>query len=99
MLLNRDQIFRHHQHHNPLPFLPLNPLQILINNMLYDLSEVGIPFDEADPADLARPRHWDMHAVLRFTLVMGPLSSVFDAATFALLLGVFGAGVEMFRTA
>jgi len=82
-----------------LPFLPLNPLQILINNMLYDLSEVGIPFDEADPADLARPRHWDMHAVLRFTLVMGPLSSVFDAATFALLLGVFGAGVEMFRTA
>ena len=82
-----------------LPFLPLNPLQILINNVLYDLSEVGIPFDEADPADIARPRHWDMHAVLRFTLVMGPLSSVFDAATFALLLGVFGAGVEMFRTA
>lgn len=82
-----------------LPFLPLNPLQILVNNMLYDLSEIGIPFDEADPADLAKPQHWDMHAVLRFTLVMGPLSSVFDAATFALLLGVFGAGVETFRTA
>lgn len=82
-----------------LPFLPLNPLQILINNMLYDLSEVGIPFDEADPAELAKPQHWDMHAVLRFTLVMGPLSSVFDAATFAVLLGVFGAGTETFRTA
>lgn len=82
-----------------LPFLPLNPLQILINNMLYDLSEVGIPFDEADPGDLAKPQHWDMHAVLRFTLVMGPLSSMFDAATFALLLGVFGAEVETFRTA
>ena len=82
-----------------LPFLPLNPLQILINNMLYDLSEVGIPFDEADPADLAKPQHWDMHAVLRFTLVMGPLSSVFDAATFTVLLGVFGAGIETFRTA
>lgn len=82
-----------------LPFLPLNPLQILINNMLYDLSEVGIPFDEADPADLAKPQHWDMHAVLRFTLVMGPLSSVFDVATFAVLLGVFGAGTETFRTA
>ncbi len=82
-----------------LPFLPLNPLQILVNNMLYDLSEVGIPFDEADPGDLAKPQHWDMRAVLRFTLVMGPLSSVFDAATFAVLLGVFGAGVEMFRTA
>lgn len=82
-----------------LPFLPLNPLQILVNNILYDLSEVGIPFDEADPADLERPRRWDMNAVLRFTLVMGPLSSLFDAATFAVLLGVFGAGVEMFRTA
>lgn len=82
-----------------LPFLPLNPLQILINNMLYDLSEVGIPFDEADAADLARPQHWDMSAVLRFTLVMGPLSSLFDAATFAVLLGIFGAGVETFRTA
>lgn len=82
-----------------LPFLPLNPLQILVNNMLYDLSEVGIPFDEADPADLAKPRHWDMNAVLRFTLVMGPLSSLFDLVTFAVLLGVFGAGVEMFRTA
>jgi Mg2+-importing ATPase len=82
-----------------LPFLPLNPLQILVNNMLYDLSEVGIPFDEADPGDLARPQQWDMRAVLRFTLVMGPLSSLFDAATFVMLLGVFGAGVEMFRTA
>lgn len=82
-----------------LPFLPLNPLQILINNMLYDLSEVGIPFDEADPPDLAKPRHWDIQAVLRFTLVMGPLSSVFDAATFAVLLGIFEAGVETFRTA
>lgn len=82
-----------------LPFLPLNPLQILVNNMLYDLSETGIPFDEADPGDLARPQHWDMGAVLRFTLVMGPLSSLFDAATFVLLLGVFGTGVDAFRTA
>jgi len=82
-----------------LPFLPLNPLQILVNNMLYDLSEVGIPFDEADASDLVKPQRWDMHAVLRFTLVMGPLSSLFDAATFIILLGFFGAGVEMFRTA
>ncbi|MCO5090960.1 MAG: magnesium-translocating P-type ATPase [Bosea sp.] len=82
-----------------LPFLPLNPLQILVNNMLYDLSEVGIPFDEADPGELARPQHWDMRAVLRFTLVMGPLSSLFDAATFAVLLGLFDAGIETFRTA
>ncbi|WP_186420856.1 magnesium-translocating P-type ATPase [Bosea sp. CS1GBMeth4] len=82
-----------------LPFLPLTPLQILINNMLYDLSEVGIPFDEADRQDLARPRHWDTGGILRFTLVMGPLSSLFDLATFALLLGVFQVDVAAFRTA
>ena len=82
-----------------LPFLPLNPLQILVNNMLYDLSEVGIPFDEADPRDLRKPQSWDTGAILRFTLIMGPLSSLFDAATFALLLGVFHVGVEQFRTA
>lgn len=82
-----------------LPFLPLTPLQILINNMLYDLSEVGIPFDEADRQDLARPQHWDTGGILRFTLVMGPLSSLFDLATFALLLGVFQVDVAAFRTA
>ncbi|MBV1799496.1 magnesium-translocating P-type ATPase [Siccirubricoccus sp. G192] len=69
-----------------LPFLPLLPAQILLNNLLYDLSEIGIPFDAVDPADLARPHGWDMAAVLRFTLVMGPLSSLFDLAIFGLLL-------------
>jgi Mg2+-importing ATPase len=82
-----------------LPFLPLAPVQILLNNLLYDVSEVGIPFDTADPETLARPQAWDMRQVLRFTLVMGPLSSLFDGATFYLLLRVFGAGVEEFRTA
>ncbi|SIP88499.1 magnesium-translocating P-type ATPase [Bosea sp. TND4EK4] len=82
-----------------LPFLPLNPLQILVNNMLYDLSEIGIPFDEADPDDVASPRQWQMGSVLRFTLIMGPLSSIFDLAMFALLLLVFQADVASFRTA
>ncbi|MFO1151853.1 MAG: magnesium-translocating P-type ATPase [Alsobacter sp.] len=82
-----------------LPFLPLSPVQILLNNLLYDVSEVGIPFDTADPETLARPQAWDMRQVLRFTLVMGPLSSLFDAATFFLLLRVFDAGVDEFRTA
>ncbi|WP_425532369.1 magnesium-translocating P-type ATPase [Aquabacter sediminis] len=82
-----------------LPFLPLAPLQILVNNLLYDLSEIGIPFDRADPADLERPRSWDMRDVLHFTLVMGPLSSLFDLATFAVLRLGFGASEEMFRTA
>jgi Mg2+-importing ATPase len=82
-----------------LPFLPLAPVQILVNNILYDLSEIGIPFDNADPWDLAKPHGWDMRAVLRFTLVMGPLSSIFDGATFALLLGWFHTQAAEFQTA
>ena len=82
-----------------LPFLPLAPLQILLNNLIYDVSEIGIPFDSADKEDLAKPRVWNMKAVLRFTLIMGPLSSVFDVATFALLRIGFDATVEIFRTA
>jgi Mg2+-importing ATPase len=82
-----------------LPFLPLLPVQILLNNLLYDFSEIGIPFDSVDRADVARPRAWDMGDILRFTLVMGALSSVFDAATFAILRLGFDAGPELFRTA
>ena len=82
-----------------LPFLPLAPLQILLNNLIYDVSEIGIPFDSADKEDLAKPRAWNMKAVLRFTLIMGPLSSIFDVATFALLRVGFDASVEVFRTA
>jgi len=82
-----------------IPFLPLLPAQILLNNLLYDLSEMGIPFDAVDAEDVAKPHGWDMREVLRFTLVMGPLSSVFDLATFAILLWGFGATPEEFRTA
>ncbi len=82
-----------------LPFLPLAPLQILLNNLLYDISEIGIPFDDADKEDIARPMAWDMGSVLRFTLIMGPLSSLFDIATFVLLHAVLDVGVEAFRTA
>lgn len=82
-----------------IPFLPLLPAQILLNNLLYDLSEMGIPFDAVDAADVVAPHGWDMGAVLRFTLVMGPLSSVFDLATFGVLLWGFGATPEEFRTA
>lgn len=82
-----------------LPFLPLLPVQILLNNLIYDLSEIGIPFDRVDAQDLARPRAWDMGGILRFTLVMGALSSVFDIATFAVLIWAFKTGPEVFRTA
>jgi Mg2+-importing ATPase len=82
-----------------LPFLPLLPVQILLNNLIYDLSEVGIPFDGVDDADLSRPQAWDMGAILRFTLIMGALSSVFDLVTFAMLARLFDAAPEVFRTA
>jgi Mg2+-importing ATPase len=82
-----------------LPFLPLTAIQVLINNLIYDLSQVGIPLDRADAIDVARPHGWDMAALLRFTAIMGPLSSLFDLATFALLLRVFHSDVAEFRSA
>jgi P-type Mg2+ transporter len=82
-----------------LPFLPLTPVQILLNNLLYDASEVGIPFDDVESEQLRQPRTWDMQEILRFTLIMGPLSSFFDLITFWSLQTWLGAGVEEFRTA
>lgn len=81
-----------------LPFLPLLPLQILLNNLLYDLSEIGIPFDSVDAEETTRPHIWDMAAILRFTIVMGVVSSLFDAATFFILWKGFGAGPAEFQT-
>lgn len=82
-----------------LPFLPLTAVQVLLNNLIYDMSQIGIPFDNADAGDLARPHGWDMPGLVRFTAIMGPLSSLFDIATFFLLIQVFHAGVAEFRAA
>ena len=82
-----------------LPFLPLLPVQILLNNLFYDTSEIGIPFDNVDGEDLRRPRAWDLGEILRFTLVMGAVSSAFDLLTFTVLLTVFHADPDSFRTA
>ena len=81
-----------------LPFLPMLATQILLNNLLYDVSEIGIPFDNVHTADIARPQRWRMHDVVRFAAVMGPLSSVFDVLTFAALYGWFATSPEVFRT-
>ncbi|MGY4318617.1 cation transporting ATPase C-terminal domain-containing protein [Bradyrhizobium sp. JR3.5] len=81
-----------------LPFLPLLPLQILLNNLLYDLSEIGIPFDEIDEEDAERPQSWNMADILRFTFVMGSISSLFDVATFTILLKVFHTDAAAFQT-
>jgi Mg2+-importing ATPase len=83
-----------------LPFLPMAPLQVLTNNLLYDLSQTAIPTDNVDPEYLARPRRWEMGGVARFMLLVGPVSSVFDFATFAVMWWVFGAGRDpaLFQT-
>jgi Mg2+-importing ATPase len=81
-----------------LPFLPLLPVQILVNNFLYDISEVPIPMDRVDPEYLERPRRWDMRSIRNFMLVIGPVSSVFDFLTFFVLLRVFHAQEALFHT-
>jgi len=73
-----------------LPFVPMTPLQILTNNLLYDCSQVPIPTDEVDPELIARPRPWSMRQISRFILLVGPCSSIFDYTTFAVLLFLFG---------
>jgi Mg2+-importing ATPase len=81
-----------------LPFLPMLPIQILLNNLLYDVSEIAIPFDRVDPESTSRPVKWDVRLIERFMLVFGPVSSVFDFLTFYALLHLFGAGHALFQT-
>jgi Mg2+-importing ATPase len=72
-----------------LPFLPMAPIQILTNNMLYDFSQVPIPNDAVDEEQVARPRPWDIGEIRRFILCIGPISSIFDYSTFFVMLWVF----------
>jgi len=72
-----------------LPFLPMLPIQVLTNNLLYDFSQTTIPTDEVDADWLAKPRHWTIGKILRFILFIGPISSIFDYLTFFLMLYVF----------
>ena len=81
-----------------LPFLPMLPIQVLLNNFLYDVSEVPIPMDEVDDELLAQPRHWDIQFIRNFMLVLGSVSSIFDFLTFGLLLWVFKATEALFQT-
>jgi Mg2+-importing ATPase len=75
-----------------LPFLPMLPTQILLNNFLYDFAQITIPTDNVDPRHVERPQRWDMRLVRNFMLVMGPVSSLFDFLTFFVLLHVFRFG-------
>jgi len=72
-----------------LPYLPMSPIKILTNNLLYDFSQVPIPTDEVDPEQVSKPRPWDMDEIARFILFIGPISSVFDYTTYSIMWFLF----------
>jgi P-type Mg2+ transporter len=72
-----------------LPFLPMAPIQVLLNNLLYDISQTGIPTDNVDEEMVRRPQKWDVGFIRRFMMIIGPISSLFDYATFFLMLYFF----------
>jgi Mg2+-importing ATPase len=74
-----------------LPFLPMLPIQLLVQNLLYDISQVSIPWDDVDQDFLKVPRKWDAGGIARFMVFIGPISSIFDIVTFLLMWNVFGA--------
>jgi P-type Mg2+ transporter len=81
-----------------LPFLPMLPTQILLNNILYDISEVPIPLDKVDAGEILGPRVLDLNFIRNFMLVIGPISSVFDFLTFYIMLAVLQADEKLFQT-
>jgi Mg2+-importing ATPase len=81
-----------------LPFLPMTPGQILLNNLIYDASQTALPTDTVDPEVEALPARWDIRGVERFMIVFGPISSLFDFLTFGLLLLVLGSDERAFHT-
>jgi Mg2+-importing ATPase len=81
-----------------LPFLPMLPTQILLNNFLYDLSQVTIPTDNVDEEYITKPQRWDMKLIRNFMLFLGPISSIFDFLTFYVMLRLLHAGEAEFHT-
>ena len=77
-----------------LPFLPMLPTQILLNNFLYDISQISIPGDNVDPALLHRPKRWQIGFIRQFMIIIGPISSIYDFLTFGVLLWVFHASTN-----
>lgn len=83
-----------------LPFLPMLPIQVLTNNLLYDFSQTTIPTDDVDSEWLVKPRQWTIYNILRFILFIGPISSIFDYLTFFIMLYIFNCwhNPELFHT-
>jgi Mg2+-importing ATPase len=73
-----------------VPFLPMLPVQILANNLLYDIGQTTVPTDAVDAAQLTAPHRWDISELTRFVLFIGPCSSIFDYTTYLMMLYVFG---------
>jgi Mg2+-importing ATPase len=81
-----------------LPFLPMTPVQILLTNGLYDISQLTIPSDNVDPESLIKPRHWNIDFIKKYMLFFGPLSSIYDFLTFGVMLFFFHAQGALFQT-
>jgi P-type Mg2+ transporter len=81
-----------------LPFLPMLPIQILVNNFFYDVSQISIPSDNVDPGLLRQPKRWRIDFVRQFMVIIGPISSVYDFLTFAILLFAFNADEKLFHS-
>lgn len=81
-----------------LPYFPMTASQILLTNLLYDISQLTIPTDNVDPETLQTPKHWDIDLVKKYMYIFGPLSSLFDFATFGVLLFFFHANEQTFQT-
>jgi Mg2+-importing ATPase len=81
-----------------LPYLPMLPMQILLNTMLYDVAQITIPTDRVDDTFTRKPRHWDISLIRKFMVLIGPISSVYDFLTFFVLLRVFHASEREFHT-
>ena len=81
-----------------VPFLPMLPVQILLNNLLYDFSQVSLPTDKVDEDYLERPKRWDIGFIKRFMLIFGPISSLYDITTYLVMIFVFNAGESLFQT-
>ncbi|MDE3101114.1 MAG: magnesium-translocating P-type ATPase [Chloroflexota bacterium] len=81
-----------------LPFLPMLPRQILLNNFLYDLAQITIPTDNVDATFTRKPRRWDIGMIQRFMILIGPISSAYDLLTFVVLLALLHASPPLFQT-
>jgi len=81
-----------------LPFLPMLPIQILLNNFLYDVSQIAIPTDQVDQEYVLKPRPWNVKYIRNFMMIIGPISSIYDFLTYGVMLFIFHSSAELFHT-